>query len=102
MKSLRNKVIVLTGSNGLLGRIISEYLNSWGAVVVGADISQHLEDRHNRKVDASNQDQLAELISFVNKEFGTIDGWVNNAYPRTADWGNKVEDINMDSWRLNV
>jgi NAD(P)-dependent dehydrogenase (short-subunit alcohol dehydrogenase family) len=27
---------------------------------------------------------------------------VNNAYPRTNDWGNKMEDFPFDSWRKNV
>jgi NAD(P)-dependent dehydrogenase (short-subunit alcohol dehydrogenase family) len=31
-----------------------------------------------------------------------VDGLVNNAYPRTIDWGNKFEDINYHSWQQNV
>jgi NAD(P)-dependent dehydrogenase (short-subunit alcohol dehydrogenase family) len=27
---------------------------------------------------------------------------VNNAYPRTSDWGTKFENIDLDSWRKNI
>ena len=36
------------------------------------------------------------------KEYGITDGGVNNAYPRTADWGNKFEEISVESWQKNV
>src|SRR5690606_8093936 len=38
----------------------------------------------------------------VYKKYGRIDGWVNNAYPRTADWGDRFEKQSFDSWRANV
>ena len=35
-------------------------------------------------------------------KYGKIDGLVNNAYPRTSDWGAKFEDVDIASWKLNV
>jgi len=31
-----------------------------------------------------------------------LNGLINNAYPRTKDWGDKFEDISLSSWRKNV
>jgi NAD(P)-dependent dehydrogenase (short-subunit alcohol dehydrogenase family) len=31
-----------------------------------------------------------------------LDGLVNNAYPRTKDWGSRFEDIPYESWKKNV
>ena len=45
---------------------------------------------------------IFELINFVIKEYGRIDGWVNNAYPRTDDWGSRFENIKIDSWKSNI
>ena len=42
------------------------------------------------------------FIKILIDRFGKIDGWVNNAYPRTEDWGNKFEDIKYESWKKNV
>ena len=36
------------------------------------------------------------------KNYGITDGGVKNAYPRTADWGNKFEEISVESWQKNV
>jgi NAD(P)-dependent dehydrogenase (short-subunit alcohol dehydrogenase family) len=41
------------------------------------------------------------VISIVEK-FKRIDGLVNNAYPRTNDWDNIFENVNLESWKKNV
>ena len=43
-------------------------------------------------------DKRQELID----RYKRIDGLVNNAYPRSKDWGNKFEDIKLDSWKQNI
>ena len=59
------------------------------------------------------QDQVGEIketcgvgnnlvIQGINKKYGNIDIWVNTSYPRTDDWGDKVEDLKLDSWKKNV
>jgi NAD(P)-dependent dehydrogenase (short-subunit alcohol dehydrogenase family) len=35
-------------------------------------------------------------------KYGRIDGLVNNAYPRTSDWGSPFENVSYESWRTNV
>ena len=102
MEGLENKVIVVTGGNGLIGRVIREYLGKHKAKVISVDIEQDKVDRYNRVANITSEEEIQQLIADVVSDFGRIDGWVNNAYPRTNDWGNKVEDINMDSWRKNV
>src|SRR5690606_23920865 len=41
-------------------------------------------------------------IEEIMNVYGRIDGLVNNAYPRTGDWGNKFEDIIPESFSQNV
>ena len=47
---------------------------------------------------ASIRSRIKKIVS----DSGKIDIWVNNAYPRTKDWGTKFEKIKPESWRKNV
>ena len=102
MKSLNGKVIIVTGSAGLLGRSITKYLEENSAEVIGVDIYHGEEKSKTIVADTTNEQEINSLIENVVNEYGRIDGWVNNAYPRTEDWGAKIEDIKLESWRQNV
>ncbi len=102
MGFLKEKTIVLTGGSGLLGRTIGEYLNEQGARLISVDIAHEHPDLYHRLADITNEEEVNRLVESLTKDFGNIDGWINNAYPRTKDWGNKVEEIQIDSWRKNV
>lgn len=103
MKSLENKVIVVTGGSGLIGNSILSRLCNDGAVCINADLNGvALGNEIVKKCDVTNEKSVDQLIANIIKEHGRIDGWVNNAYPRTSDWGAKFEDIELSSWRKNV
>jgi NAD(P)-dependent dehydrogenase (short-subunit alcohol dehydrogenase family) len=103
MGMLVNKVIIITGGNGLLGKNILNRLNREGANSINLDIN-HKTTKDLRKIncDITNKTSIDNAISLVIKKYGKIDGLINNAYPRTKDWGRKFEDIDYDSWKLNV
>lgn len=100
---LERKVIIVTGGNGLLGKTILKYLRSEGAICINFDIN-HSTNKNLSEVycDITNKDSVLSALSIVYKKFKTVDGLVNNAYPRTLDWNNKFEDIELDSWRQNL
>ncbi|MGB3947103.1 MAG: oxidoreductase [Bacteroidia bacterium] len=102
MFSVKDKVVVITGSNGLLGRQIADSLKGNGARVVGADIHFERQTEHDFITDITNENSVNKTVASVKSKYGRIDGWINNAYPRTKDWGNKFEDICIDSWRQNI
>lgn len=100
---LKDKVILITGGNGLIGKHIVEGAKSSGATVVNVDISNsHNEENGELNFDITTESGIQQLIDTVMSKYGKIDGLVNNAYPRTADWGNKVEDIKFESWQKNI
>lgn len=111
---LTGKNIVVTGGLGLLGREISMALAEHGARVIICDIndeegikaekdfkSKELKAKY-MNMDITNEDNVSKCFNQIKKEFGSLDGLINNAYPRTSDWGNKFEDIDIESWRKNV
>jgi NAD(P)-dependent dehydrogenase (short-subunit alcohol dehydrogenase family) len=103
MNRLADKVIIVTGGNGLLGKEIIRFIRAEGAVCLNFDINHDTNfSLFNIKCDITNSDAVKDALKLVVSTFGKIDGLVNNAYPRTADWGSKFENIPLDSWRNNV
>jgi NAD(P)-dependent dehydrogenase (short-subunit alcohol dehydrogenase family) len=100
---LKDKVIIVTGGNGLLGKSIISKITDEGGIGINADINfeSNIEKRLLH-IDVTNTQSVTEALDMVNKTYGRIDGLVNSAYPRTPDWGNKFEDIHPDSWKKNV
>ena len=101
--NLNNKVIIVTGGSGLLGTSFIEYFSKYGATVINLEINIITDITHNKiQCDITNIESLKNAINLIIDTHKKIDGWVNNAYPRTEDWGNKFENINYDSWKKNV
>jgi len=100
---LKDKVIIVTGGSGLLGCEIIKYLLLEGAIPINADNNIETDiEIGNINCDITSETSIEDCVASVIKKYGRIDGLVNNAYPRTADWGNKFEDVSLESWRRNV
>jgi NAD(P)-dependent dehydrogenase (short-subunit alcohol dehydrogenase family) len=103
ISSLTQKIIIVTGGAGLLGKEIIKNLESKGAIPINADISVHTNlEKQILHVDITSEESIENAIKLVVEFYGKIDGLVNNAYPRTKDWGTKFEDISYESWQKNV
>lgn len=101
--SLKDKIIIVTGGSGLLGKQIVNDLKDRGAIAINADINVATNlKKNNLAVDVTSEESIVKAIKLVSDFYGKIDGLVNNAYPRTKDWGTKFEDITYESWKNNV
>lgn len=100
---LKDKIIIVTGGSGLLGKAILQDIQNKGGIAINADINvvTNLE-QHNVKIDITSEKSIVDSIKEIVNFYGKIDGLVNNAYPRTKDWGTKFEDITYASWQRNV
>jgi len=100
---LKDKVIIVTGGSGLIGCEIIKYLLLEGAIAINAEINVETNiEKGFVNCDITSEKSIDSCIAIVMKKYSRIDGLVNNAYPRTADWGNKFEDVSIESWRENV
>ena len=103
MIDLKDKIIVITGGNGLLGSSILQDLISLEAICINLDINVKDDlDNGVLNCDITSSKSIESAINKILKKYIRIDGWVNNAYPRTNDWGDKFENIRLESWRSNV
>ncbi|MFL6172398.1 MAG: SDR family NAD(P)-dependent oxidoreductase [Marmoricola sp.] len=88
---IRDKVVLLSGATGGLGRATAARLAEEGAHLVLTDLDEHacqnlVEElpgasaRHSTAVlDVSNEAQWADVAALVRRTHGRIDGLVNNA-----------------------
>ena len=102
MSRLENKIIIVTGGNGLIGSQLVKKIKKEGAVCYNADIKVDTSIDNEIYCNINDVKSVDSLIEEVFNKHGRIDGLVNNAYPRTEDWGNKFEDIKLESWKKNV
>lgn len=115
---LENKMVVLLGGAGLLGRAFAAELCTHGATVVIADLQLAQaelacaatgQDRRAagqlplpEMVDITSKTSLRELIARVTLSLGRIDAMVNCAYPRNSNYGRKAEVVEYEDFCDNV
>ena len=98
---LKDKIAVVTGGAGLIGKSISLGLAQAGARVYIADIDKDASftlEKQNKnlswiEIDITDINSVKSCIKKIIKKDKKIDIWVNCAYPRTSDLSTKFENI---------
>lgn len=109
---LTGKVAVVTGGAGLIGKQAVRALRDHGAKVYIAELDMARAEAVAAEpgfagvgcvaLDITCEDSIAAMTRELIAREGRIDVLMNNAYPRTADWGALFENIKAESWRKNV
>lgn len=111
---LNGKTAAVCGGLGLVGKQISLALAQAGALVLVLDIDEAAGSSFEKECkekglkvkfvyfDSTLFKDYGERIKHISREHGAISIFVNSAYPRTKDWGTKIEDVKIESWRKNV
>lgn len=100
---LENKIILVTGGSGLLGKSFIEDIIKKGGIAINLDINNINDiDNNTLNLDVTCDKSIKESLEHIMNKYSRIDGLVNNAYPRTLDWGNKFEDITTKSFSDNI
>jgi len=107
--SCQDKVAIITGGTGLIGREIVKGLYEFGALVYIADINKKgiKEVIKNTTIkyvylDISSENSIKEAITNIMLDRGRIDILVNCAYPRANDINLKFEQVTFNLWKRNV
>jgi len=99
---LEGKNIIVTGGNGLLGREICDDIQRKGGNAINFDVYHDAATEEKFICDITNSESITDTLYQVEKKYGHIHGLVNNAYPRTKDWGTAFEDLSYESLKTNV
>ncbi|MDN7244442.1 SDR family NAD(P)-dependent oxidoreductase [Planococcus shenhongbingii] len=77
---LTNKTIIITGAAQGIGRSIAEHFKAEGAHVIGLDVKDvEIEGVEYRRCDVGNFEEVIQVFSDINKDFGSIHALINNA-----------------------
>jgi len=111
---LRGKTAFVTGGLGLIGLEVSRALCEAGARTVVLDVVpmgpalkklkplSQMGDIRYEKFDITALHLLDTKLKALVKKHGGLHIFVNNAYPRTKDWGAHLPDVKLASWRRNI
>jgi NAD(P)-dependent dehydrogenase (short-subunit alcohol dehydrogenase family) len=100
---MKGKIIIVTGGSGLLGREILADIIRKGGLAINLDLSNDgVYSTDFFKCDITSEHCVKQVLYEVRSKYTRIDGLVNNAYPRTSDWGIDFEDMSIESLRVNV
>jgi NAD(P)-dependent dehydrogenase (short-subunit alcohol dehydrogenase family) len=116
MGLLKEKVIVLTGGAGLLGKAFSKAIAAQGGGAVVTDINMNhaaaCADEINKSdlsgkayavyMDITSHESIQAAISQIEEKTGKVDALVNCAYPRNSLYGKRLEDVSYQSFCENV
>ena len=103
MKLDNHSIYVVTGGNGLLGKAIICEIRNNGGIGISVDISHETDlEKFTVKADLTKVIEINKAIEYIESNYGVIRGWVNNAYPRTKDWGTDFLQLNEESLKQNV
>ncbi len=107
--SCKDKVAVVIGGSGLLGKEIVTALSEFGAKVYSADIHKAIVGKENAKnlvqsliLDITSEGSIKRALEKIEKKEKRIDILINCAYPRTKDWGVDLQKVSFTSWKKNV
>jgi NAD(P)-dependent dehydrogenase (short-subunit alcohol dehydrogenase family) len=119
--SLNDKVIIVTGATGLLGRKHAEIIAAYGGIPILLDLSidtlnklaNELKKKYgvNAKgfsVDITNEEKVKQCSTMIIEKYGKINGLINNAAnnPKVEDNTNisfsRLENFPLDIWNKDI
>ena len=113
---LDDKIIVITGATGLLGRKHAEAISCYGGTPILLDLSQQAVDSFANElndkykidsvgfsIDITDEKAIENNVKKLIERFGKIDGLVNNAAnnPKVED-SNEINFSRLENFPLNI
>ncbi|WP_323588673.1 oxidoreductase [Aliarcobacter butzleri] len=113
---LKNKVVVITGGAGLIGKEFVKAVIENNGVAIIADINEQIAEEVKEiltkelnttnidfiKLDITSRESLKKCINFLNDKYQRIDALVNNAYPRNKNYGRHFFDVEYEDFIKNL
>jgi NAD(P)-dependent dehydrogenase (short-subunit alcohol dehydrogenase family) len=102
--NFKNKNIIITGSEGFLGKSLVNFFNKSGANVYGLDIAGKIKS--TIVCDITNEDEVKKTFMNINSK-GKVDILINNASINPSIVKKKLKrykfsDYNINIWKKNI
>lgn len=109
---LKDKIIVVTGGAGLIGQEFVKAIILNHGIAIIADIDENrgltLKDKLSKqlssgvldfvKLDITSVESLQNCIKYIHNKYKKIDAIVNNAYPKSKNYGRKFIDVEYEDF----
>lgn len=103
--SVKDKVVVIFGGGGYLGKVICEYMSAYGAIVYSCDIQHNIEDNekvHYRVVDATSKEKIEILRDEIISREKRVDVLVNTVTMKGNDFYLPFEEVSLEGWEIGL
>ena len=109
MINFKNKIILIAGGNGLVGKkIISQIIKLGCKQIINFDLESSQASKSKKiiykKIDLTNTDIFNDSINELVKNKKTCpDIFINCSYPRSKDWpDNNFKSIKLNNYKENI
>ena len=113
---LKDKVVVVTGGAGLIGKEFIKAIVENNGIAIIADINEKIGQEAKEalskelnsknidfvKLDITSKDSLVTCIKYLHDKYKRIDALVNNAYPRNKHYGRHFFDVEYSDFIENL
>ena len=109
---VKDKIVVVTGGAGLLGKTFCQAIADNGGLAVVAEYDIAIAEKLctslknasivPAEVDITNKISVETLITTISKKYGKIDALVNSAYPRNKNYGEHFFEVTYNDFCENV
>lgn len=109
---VRDKVVIVTGGAGLLGRTFCQAIADNGGIAVVAEYDIAIAEKlctslENAsivpaQVNITDKNSIKALITTISEKYGRIDALVNSAYPRNKNYGKHFFEVVYSDFCENV
>lgn len=112
LTGIKNKIVVVTGGAGLLGKEFCQAIANNGGIAIMAEYDINIAEKacnllENKdiipaQIDITNKTSIELLINSLTTQYGKIDALVNSAYPRNKNYGKHFFEVEYDDFCENI
>ena len=109
---IKDKIVVVTGGAGLLGKTFCQAIADNGGIAFVAEYDIAIAEKLcaslkndsivPAQVDITDKASVETLITTISEKYGKIDALVNSAYPRNKNYGKHFFEVTYDDFCENV
>lgn len=99
---VENKVVVITGGSGLIGKQIVNAFINLESKVVNIDIQEYINNCDYYNTDITIESNVKNVIDKIVRKHNKIDVWINCFYPKNPIWNQTANKLSSEFFEASV